>query len=390
MKKKITSLALALTLSLSSATMAADLGQDIDKIVKEAGNVVAGAQGVVASATTKIAAMFDIVEHWGKQYIKPLLEKEIISGYPDGSFKPDAQIKVSEFTKLLVVAVSGEPAAYGSVWYDKYTNKATQLGIILPGEFNNFEKAITREEMARMSVRALGQEVENSNTSFSDDAQITPEFKGYINEAVRVGIVGGYPDGTFKPQGQATRAEASKMLSVVLELKENGVPKKEEKEVRDVTTFRYVDLDTILPEGVIDRPGINDLENGGMLEAKNSYFLNKSDLPVKTENFEVHTIEKRKWKEANEWVYITKQKSYSGDTGMFMWLVDKEFKKFRGRNYFRESVKKLGNYFAELEYPVTSPTDPENNWADYQGKDARYMVFRDPMQDFVLFIDLEK
>ncbi|WP_432666302.1 S-layer homology domain-containing protein [Wukongibacter baidiensis] len=157
----------------------------------------------------------DAKDHWANEYISNLVQDNIISGYPDGNFYPDNQIKVSEFTKIIINSrgeVVENPNA--GEWYIPYVNKAKELGIIVEGEFNTYDRNITRAEVCRMVVRALNESASDGNTSFIDDDKIPEEFKGYVKKAVELNIVNGYPDNSFKPDNTVTRAEASKIIAV--------------------------------------------------------------------------------------------------------------------------------------------------------------------------------
>jgi len=54
--------------------------------------------GQAASAQT----FTDVQDHWAKGYIDQLFEAKVISGYPDGAFRPDGHITRAEFIKALV------------------------------------------------------------------------------------------------------------------------------------------------------------------------------------------------------------------------------------------------------------------------------------------------
>ena len=72
----------------------------------------------------------DTNTHWANEYIKNLVQDSIISGYPDGNFYPDNQIKVSEFTKLIINSIGQVvDSADSGEWYIPYVNKAKELDI---------------------------------------------------------------------------------------------------------------------------------------------------------------------------------------------------------------------------------------------------------------------
>jgi hypothetical protein len=50
-------------------------------------------------------------------------------------------------------------------------------------------------------------------TGFKDDSRIAGWARGFVAEAVKDGLLKGYPDGSFGPMSNATRAEACAMIS---------------------------------------------------------------------------------------------------------------------------------------------------------------------------------
>ena len=58
----------------------------------------------------------------------------------------------------------------------------------------------------------------NAKTSFTDDAGISSWARGFVVVAVKDGLLKGYPDGSFRPQGDATRAEACAMIENFLQV----------------------------------------------------------------------------------------------------------------------------------------------------------------------------
>ncbi len=178
---------------------------------------------IILSLTISSYALSDITDHWAKPYIDDLIAKKAISGYPDGTFKPENTISTAEFTKLLVSALGHNAGnADNGHWASRYMNKAYELDLILSreAEFKDYDAAITRGMMARMIRRAMDE-------TYDDLLQYVPQIKdyqtldGFNQNAVlivyRAGIVTGYPDGTFKDQNIATRAEATTMLARLLD-----------------------------------------------------------------------------------------------------------------------------------------------------------------------------
>ena len=164
--------------------------------------------------------------HWAQADIKIMSDTLNIEGYPDGTFKPDNSITVAEFTKLFVSLLHEEhqidQSFEGNHWSDKYRKKAIEQEYILVGEFDqeDLDREITRQEIARMVSRVFDDVDINASTknTIKDFNTIADVYQNHILKAYQLGILNGYTDGTFKATGNATRAEALKILSVMNEV----------------------------------------------------------------------------------------------------------------------------------------------------------------------------
>lgn len=171
--------------------------------------------------------------HWAAGVIRTLSEKGIVGGYPGGLFKPENNISRAEFIKMLTGAIglpedkSGAPLfsdVARSEWYFGCIQAAAKAGFSKgydTGEFRP-DAQITRQEMAVILIRAMGKEntaAAGENTSFTDDSAIASWARGFVVTAVKEKLVNGYPDNTFGPNSNASRAEACAMISSLLEKK---------------------------------------------------------------------------------------------------------------------------------------------------------------------------
>ena len=165
--------------------------------------------------------------HWALTYINTLADKNIINGYNDGTFRPSGDITRAEFAKVVVLAagltVSTETtAAFSDVstsdWSYPYIITAKKAGIIGGYEDGTFRPSakVTRAEIGKMVVLAGNFTINTTGVSFSDVDTSHWAFD-YIMTAKNLTIVNGYPDGTFGPSNNATRAEAAKMVTVMME-----------------------------------------------------------------------------------------------------------------------------------------------------------------------------
>ncbi|MCL6635161.1 MAG: S-layer homology domain-containing protein [Peptococcaceae bacterium] len=166
------------------------------------------------------AALKDVAGHWAEEYINQLVGMGAITGYPDGTFKPDNRITRAEFVTVLVKAFK-LPQQGGKVfndtaghWARSYISAAAASGVVKGYDDTTFgpDDLITREQMAVMVVKAAGLQAASGSKTFSDAAQISGWAKSAVDTASACGVIGGYPDGTFKPGNNATRAEAAAVM----------------------------------------------------------------------------------------------------------------------------------------------------------------------------------
>lgn len=78
--------------------------------------------------------------------------------------------------------------------------------------------AITREQLATLLWRYAGQPASDGQLHFSDAAEVSDYARQALNWASRQGVITGYPDGTFRPRDNASRAEAAQMIMRYFEL----------------------------------------------------------------------------------------------------------------------------------------------------------------------------
>ncbi|MBH5317522.1 S-layer homology domain-containing protein [Paenibacillus sp. GSMTC-2017] len=177
----------------------------------------------------------DITGHWAETAINSAVDKGIVSGYENGTFKPNHAVTRAEFTVMLmntlklrgVTSEAGEgltlqftdEAKIGS-WAKSAITWAVQAGYIngyADGTFRP-DAAITRAEMAKMVAEALGLSLDaNVITNFADDKEIPAWAKGAIVAVKENGYVEGKGSNKFIPYGNTTRAEAVSVFVKMLE-----------------------------------------------------------------------------------------------------------------------------------------------------------------------------
>ena len=151
--------------------------------------------------------------------------RDILKGYPDGTFKPANPLQVDQFIKCLVVAaghnILQDEEGY---WAKNHIDKAIELGYVQPGDFDNYRRRINREEMATLVSRAIEDLETTSYTktkeiegSLMDSYMVEGKHKENVLKVYELGIITGYPDGTFKPEVTLTRAEGIAVIRRIID-----------------------------------------------------------------------------------------------------------------------------------------------------------------------------
>ncbi len=180
--------------------------------------------------------------HWAYDTVMEMVELGVLSGYPDGTFRPNNTISRAEFAKIMVMTLDLQTArpstpsfadvdrshwAYEVVESAKtyltgYRNNATGSMTFMP---NN---VAVREDVAVAIVKAMDLGDASSNMTllnqFSDQSQISPGLRSHVAIAVEKGFMRGTNVG-FEPQKALTRAEACTLLSRLIQRTDSGVEK---------------------------------------------------------------------------------------------------------------------------------------------------------------------
>jgi hypothetical protein len=171
---------------------------------------------------------------WAKNQIQSLASKEIIEGEQKNIFNPSGNITRAQFVKMVVCLFGLEDKNANTTfkdvnkndWFYTYVSAAEMAQIIdarTKGTFRPNE-SITRQDMAIMLAKALVncREMSKRNVSdinFSDKASIDNLELDYIATAIKCKLIEGYPDGSFKPNANASRAEAVEVMYKALRIK---------------------------------------------------------------------------------------------------------------------------------------------------------------------------
>ena len=171
----------------------------------------------------------DTLKHWAINDIAYLAGKKVLSGYPDGTFRPDGYITRAEFSKILAQAMKFERKTYipsfkdvdKNEWYADYLYTILDAGII-PSRMADAglfypQLYITREEVAVMLTNALVEckniVMENAGVNdYKDSDKISAWSVLSVGAVTGEGLMTGDDTGKFNPQSSITRAEIAAVI----------------------------------------------------------------------------------------------------------------------------------------------------------------------------------
>lgn len=205
---------------------------------KSAITITAVLAASMAMSVTAFGAPTDIQGHWAQNTINKWVDKGDISGYPDGTFRPNNMITRAEFVVLVNNAMGYTKSGYAyfsDVPSHYWGKNAIQTGVAagyISGDGNGIFRPndpVTRQEAAAMISRILDLKQNESRAyRYTDSYAISNWAKGVVGAVSDAGIMAGYPDGSFGPNRVLTRAEAVLALDKTVNYKPGD--KEEDKE----------------------------------------------------------------------------------------------------------------------------------------------------------------
>lgn len=159
---------------------------------------------------------------WAKEAIENLYYAGIVNGMEEGVFNPSGAVTREQFCKMVVqlfgVLENETSTPFVDVsenaWYAPYIYSTISAGYVQgqSDEYFGIGESIMRQDMATIIYRALGSKNSSAVLDFTDTDDIAPYAEYAVSELVGLGVINGYEDGSFKPRGTATRAEAAKII----------------------------------------------------------------------------------------------------------------------------------------------------------------------------------
>ncbi|WP_341279369.1 S-layer homology domain-containing protein [Paenibacillus sp. FSL H8-0537] len=182
----------------------------------------------------------DVEKHWAKDTVNDMASRMVITGVDIDNFKPDQNITRAEFTEFIVrglgLKLENGAARFTDVkdseWYSSAINAAYEYQLISGYEDGTFRPndRITREQAMSIIVKAMtitgleeklsSQPVGEWISSFKDAAGVSDWARESIADAVQAGIIIGKNNALLAPKAYITRAEAAVMIQRLLKKSE--------------------------------------------------------------------------------------------------------------------------------------------------------------------------
>ena len=175
---------------------------------------------------TSVACAYDVSfsdvpeDSWFYTDVMTLAESGVIGGYPDGTYRPTKKVTTGEALKMILLA-SGypEPEPAASHWARGYLNFAIEQGFLTRYEdISDLDVNMTRGLVAKLAANALGLSAPGTYGTFTDTDS------PYVEALCAAGIVGGYPDGTYRPGASISRAEIAAIVNRIYQSREPSLP----------------------------------------------------------------------------------------------------------------------------------------------------------------------
>ncbi|MGP4074868.1 S8 family serine peptidase [Halobacillus sp. K22] len=164
----------------------------------------------------------DVTGTWAEPYVSYLSWENLMTGYPDGTFGfHDAITRAGAATMIareldLPLQEADFPDVPSHHWGSEYIGALTEAGILSGYKDGTFQPngTLTRAEMATLVVRAY--ELTGQSSSTFPDVKADSWAASYIDTLTANDVVKGFPDGTYRPNQAIKRSEFAVIMAKLL------------------------------------------------------------------------------------------------------------------------------------------------------------------------------
>ena len=236
----------------------------------------------------------ELTEHWAEQIIRKMMDKGVIKGTEeDGEIRinPDERMTRAEFVTAFVRANGIEKNDDIIDFCDTYDHwarheirAAVALGIVNGYPDGTFkpDDFISRAEAAKITAIFLNLQCDEQMPEFND---IDEECwaNRYINACAKAGIVNGYPDGTFRASDVISRAEGIVVVSRGENIRANN-SKNDDENIEEEPKNQQKSNNTLGDKSALSKPGRDKSEIGSTSSSEQGNISN--DENTKSDNSE--------------------------------------------------------------------------------------------------------
>ncbi|MEM9150229.1 MAG: S-layer homology domain-containing protein, partial [Cyanobacteria bacterium P01_F01_bin.3] len=197
----------------------------------------------------------DLVGHWSAPFVEALAEKELVKGFLNGTFNPDSQVTRAQFAALIAAAFPDVESIRASqrfpdvptdFWASAAIRQAQTQGFISGFPDGSFRPnaPLTRVQaiVALVSGLKLGDGRSESLLTYTDRAQVPSYAVEPVAAATERQIVVNHPDPhTLRPLEPITRAETTALVHQAL-VAINKTPRIVSPFIPDIDTASFTDL----------------------------------------------------------------------------------------------------------------------------------------------------
>ncbi|WP_260405396.1 S-layer homology domain-containing protein [Paenibacillus sp. 598K] len=177
----------------------------------------------------------DLNGHWAKEEIEWAAGLGFVNGYTDNSFRPQNHVTRAEFTAMIVRALELESTSSTVLdfadleripeWAKPFISEALSAGIVTGYQDGTFrpQRLINRAEMAVMVMRTLdGNPDIGLKPTFEDSDSIAAWAQPSVAAAAEAGLLNGRGNNRFEPAANTTRAEAVVLILRLMDYKNSA------------------------------------------------------------------------------------------------------------------------------------------------------------------------
>ena len=162
-------------------------------------------------------------EHWAYETMARAEALGVLGGLPDGTMAPEGTLSWGEY--LTMLARTFYPEQYGSGarlpgthWAFPAYVAALSAGVLCGGDFVTVNGAtlgepVTRRDAVTLALRVLeGEPLPAAEPAVADFQQLPASYQAFVARSYVLGLMTGYPDGTFRGSAVLSRAQGATLL----------------------------------------------------------------------------------------------------------------------------------------------------------------------------------